>query len=316
MNKNYHKLLASTCMVVCLLGTPKAMAQAVIFPQQQQAGIALVEVNGEEYVLKNDLLSASFIRTADGKLLFNGCKAMNLKPGSELFKVILGNGTALNASDMKLESVDTEELNANIAAAKGSERFAGKAIKAVFSKDNLTIEWRAVLRDGSHYLRTDLNITAKNDQAMQSVTPMIYTVDNIAAGSAPAVVGNTRGAVLASDKIFAGLETPMGVNAIKTENAGIENFTPKSWTTESFNFSPGTDTPADILKIRVEDGGKYFDLTPEDIKAAQGYVTFREAGEQTVTFQYKGGAHRLQLVGVDVIKAQTDEVVAHDYHFG
>ena len=40
MNKNYHKLLASTCMVVCLLGTPKAMAQAVIFPQQQQAGIA------------------------------------------------------------------------------------------------------------------------------------------------------------------------------------------------------------------------------------------------------------------------------------
>lgn len=52
MNKNYHKLLASTCMVVCLLGTPKAMAQAVIFPQQQQAGIALVEVNGEEYVLK------------------------------------------------------------------------------------------------------------------------------------------------------------------------------------------------------------------------------------------------------------------------
>lgn len=316
MNKNYHKLLASTCMVVCLLGTPKAMAQAVIFPQQQQAGIALVEVNGEEYVLKNDLLSASFIRTADGKLLFNGCKAMNLKPGSELFKVILGNGTALNASDMKLESVDTEELNANIAAAKGSERFAGKAIKAVFSKDNLTIEWRAVLRDGSHYLRTDLNITAKNDQAMQSVTPMIYTVDNIAAGSAPAVVGNTRGAVLASDKIFAGLETPMGVNAIKTENAGIENFTPKSWTTESFNFSPGTDTPADILKIRVEDDGKYFDLTPEDIKAAQGYVTFREAGEQTVTFQYKGGAHRLQLVGVDVIKAQTDEVVAHDYHFG
>lgn len=100
MNKNYHKLLASTCMVVCLLGTPKAMAQAVIFPQQQQAGIALVEVNGEEYVLKNDLLSASFIRTADGKLLFNGCKAMNLKPGSELFKVILGNGTALNASDI------------------------------------------------------------------------------------------------------------------------------------------------------------------------------------------------------------------------
>ena len=84
----------------------------------------------------------------------------------------------------------------------------------------------------------------------------------------------------------------------------------------TFNFSPGTDTPADILKIRVEDGGKYFDLTPEDIKAAQGYVTFREAGEQTVTFQYKGGAHRLQLVGVDVIKAQTDEVVAHDYHFG
>lgn len=49
MNKNYHKLLASTCMVVCLLGTPKAMAQAVIFPQQQQAGIALVEVGSVDF---------------------------------------------------------------------------------------------------------------------------------------------------------------------------------------------------------------------------------------------------------------------------
>ena len=77
-----------------------------------------------------------------------------------------------------------------------------------------------MLRDGSHYLRTTLEVTADKDQAMQSITPMIYNVDNETAQAVPVVVGNTRGALLASTKIFAGLETPMGVNSTHTANAG------------------------------------------------------------------------------------------------
>lgn len=196
-----------------MLGSGQGIiAQKVVFPQTQQAGTASIAVDGNEYTLKNNLLTAKFVKQ-DGSLFFNGCEEMNLKAGTELFKVVLGDGTTFTSSQMTLQSVEEEELTGNAAAAKGSDRFNGKALKAVFKKDKLNVTWHAVLRDGSHYLRTTLEVTADDDQAMQSITPMIYNVDNEAAKTVPVVVGNTRGALLASNKIFAGLETPMGVNS-------------------------------------------------------------------------------------------------------
>ena len=97
---------------------------------------------------------------------------MNLKPGTELFKVVLGDGTSFNASDMNLINIKEENLQGDEKAVKGSDRCQGKSIIATFQKGNLQIEWSAVLRDGSHYLRTEIHITAHADQAMQSITPM------------------------------------------------------------------------------------------------------------------------------------------------
>lgn len=193
----------------------KACAQKVIFPQAQQAGIASESVENGIYTLSNDLLTAKFIKT-DDKVFFGGCKEMNLKPNTELFKVVLGDGTTFNASDMKLMSFSEETLFGDAKATKGSDRFNGKAIKAEFKRGNLLITWKAILRDGSHYLRTSLEITSHADQAMQSITPMIYLVDTQTANSTPTVVGNTRGSLLASEKIFAGLETPMGINSVSS----------------------------------------------------------------------------------------------------
>lgn len=59
---------------------------------------------------------------------------MNLKPGTELFKVVLGDGSSFTSSEMELVSVETEELVGNKDAVKGSDRFDGKAIKAVLKK--------------------------------------------------------------------------------------------------------------------------------------------------------------------------------------
>ena len=52
-----------------------AFSQSVIFPQEQQAGVATSSVVGATYTLGNDLLSASFV-LSDGKLTFGGCEAM------------------------------------------------------------------------------------------------------------------------------------------------------------------------------------------------------------------------------------------------
>lgn len=214
MNNNIKRwLVASACCF--MLGSGQSiMAQQVIFPQEVQANKAQLESNTNKWTLKNSLLTAKFAKV-DGKLIFNGCKEMNLKPSTELFKVVLGNGNNFTSSDMELVSIETEELVGNKNAVKGSDRFDGKGLKAVFKKDKLHIVWHAVLRDGSHYLRTTLDVATEEDVAMQSITPMIYYVDCKKAKTTPMVVGNTRGAILASNKIFAGLETPMGVNSVE-----------------------------------------------------------------------------------------------------
>lgn len=238
---------------------------------------------------------------------------MNLKAGTDLFKVVLGDGTSFTSSDMTLVSVEEETLTGKADAVKGSDRFDGKAIKAVFKKDRLNVTWHAVLRDGSHYLRTTLEVTADKDQAMQSITPMLYVVDNNAAKSVPVVVGNTRGAVLASDKIFAGLETPMGVNSTQVANAGMDSFNPKGWNSGSFVWAPGEELPQAIREadLKVDN----VSVSPDDVMGARGYVSFRKTGKQTLTFQYTSGNHRLDIVGVDVVDG-TGKVLASDYHSG
>ncbi len=191
-------------------------AQAVIFPQKKQPGVAKITQKSNSYQLANKVLKASFINTG-GKLYFNGCSELGLQPSTELFKVLLGDGKNITASEMKLEDVKMATLAENPSAATASLRYAGKALEARFTYEELSIVWRAVLRNGSHYLRTEMDIQAAKDLPMKGIVAMNYLVAKNSAYTAPEVVGNTRGAILASNHIFAGLETPMGLNSCKDE---------------------------------------------------------------------------------------------------
>lgn len=191
-------------------------AQAVIFPQKKQPGVAKITQKSNSYQLANKVLKASFINTG-GKLNFNGCSELGLQPSTELFKVLLGDGKTITASEMKLEDVKMVTLAENPSAATASLRYAGKALEARFTYEELSIVWRAVLRNGSHYLRTEMDIQAAKDLPMKGIVAMNYLVAKNSAYTAPEVVGNTRGAILASNHIFAGLETPMGLNSCKDE---------------------------------------------------------------------------------------------------
>lgn len=191
-------------------------AQAVIFPQKKQPGVAKITQKSNSYQLANKVLKASFINIG-GKLYFNGCSELGLQPSTELFKVLLGDGKTITASEMKLEDVKMATLAENPSAATASLRYAGKALEARFTYEELSIVWRAVLRNGSHYLRTEMDIQAAKDLPMKGIVAMNYLVAKNSAYTAPEVVGNTRGAILASNHIFAGLETPMGLNSCKDE---------------------------------------------------------------------------------------------------
>ena len=215
MNKNNLLKLALT-LIMPLSLCMGSWAQAVIFPQKKQPGVAKITQKANSYQLANKVLKASFINTG-GKLYFNGCSELGLQPDTELFKVLLGDGKNITASEMKLEDVKMVTLAENPSAATASLRYAGKALEARFTYEELSIVWRAVLRNGSHYLRTEMDIQAAKDLPMKGIVAMNYLVAKNSAYTAPEVVGNTRGAILASNHIFAGLETPMGLNSSKDE---------------------------------------------------------------------------------------------------
>ncbi len=306
MHKSICKRLLLGLLALTLGGTATQVhAQAVIFPQEQQPGSAqLSETNGT-YTLGNDLFSVSFAK-AEGKLTFGGCDAMNLLAGDDLFKLKLQTGDEVGSSAMTLGEVTTQSLTGNAFAVRGVERFNGQQLVANYTYGDLQIVWRAVLRDGSHYLRTEMEITANgNDVAMETITPMLYTVQNVAGNTPPVVVGNTRGAVIANNKIFAGLETPMGLQKAGL-NQDTDNFTKDGWTPDQFSWKPGaSELPAGITGI-----------TYDKIAANRGYIYFKEAGSQTLTFQWVSGTKKLNLKGVDLLDPLTNEVVASDYHAG
>ena len=189
---------------------------AAIYPMQQNnVGVALLSHTGDVYTLSNNVLAASFVRVGDA-LFFGGSTAMNLLPGTEPFTVAFGDGVSVPASAMTLTSIDATDLAADPSAVGAAEHFAGKALTAhyeyTYNDARLSILWRAVLRDGSHYLRTEMELTGTDDVDMYNIIPLVYNVDVATAGSAPEVVGNTRGAILMNNRIFAGLENPVAYN--------------------------------------------------------------------------------------------------------
>ena len=199
---------------------------AVVYPEQQTAvgKASATEANGA-YTLSNNVLAASFVKV-DGALYFGGSKAMNLEAGTEPFTVAVGNGLNVPASAMTLKSLELEDLIGDENAVGGAEHYDGKALVAdyeyKYGDATLHIAWKAVLRDGSHYLRTEMKLTGDKDVKMYNVIPLTYNVDTKAAGSAPQVVGNTRGAILLSDKIFAGLENPVGYNTVSADGTFMQ----------------------------------------------------------------------------------------------
>ena len=293
---------------------------AVLYPAQQTAvGAAKSEKKDNVYTLSNNVLAASFAEMG-GAIYFAGCKAMDLVAGTEPFTVAFGNGTTVPASGMTLESVALKDLAAKDNAIGGAEHYAGKALEAnykyTYEGQTVAIVWRAVLRDGSHYLRTEMELTGEDDVDMFNIIPMIYNVDTKAAGSTPEVIGNTRGAVLMSNKIFAGLETPTAYNTVGDATGEEDNWnltaTIDPVTIESNAWVEMTEKEADQVK-RVEEatGASY----PYLHAFKKEGVELTEGQKVEVTLTYKQGDHKLYIGGIDLL-ASNGDIAAMDYHAG
>ena len=291
-----------------------AYTNAVLYPAQQEAvGAAKTTGGNDVYTLYNNVLAASFVEVGNA-LFFAGSEAMNLVAGTELFTVAFGEGDVVPASAMTLKNVAWEDLAANAKAVGGAEHFAGKQLVANFeytyNESKIEIVWRAVLRDGSHYLRTEMELKGVNDVDMFNIIPMIYNVDTKAAGSTPKALGNTRGKVIMSNKIFAGLDTPTAYNTVGGAD-DEDKWILKNTTTTALEASAWTQQALADVPMRIQEVGgsdKTYCTYSEN-------VTLKKDQKVVVTLTYKNGAKRFDIDGVDLLD-QNSSVVASDYHHG
>ena len=299
-------------------GQSEPYANAWVYPKQQDnVGAASAEEVDGVYTLRNRVLAASYMKVGNA-LYFAGSNAMNLVAGTEPFTVAFGNGDNVPASAMTLKNVALENLTGNNSAIGGAEHFDGKQLVAnyeyTYKGAKVEIVWRAVLRDGSHYLRTEMELKGVNDVDMFNVIPMIYNVDTQAAGSTPKVVGNTRGAVLMSNKIFAGLETPTAYNTVGeatgeadpwnlVETKPVVSLSPTSWKQVASDKVPGRVTEAT--------GAGY----PNVLAYTMENVELKKGQKIEVEVKYTSGNHRLNFGGADLLDA-TGNTAAMDYHSG
>lgn len=281
-------------------------------------GKAVGTKEGSTYTLKNEVLEASFA-WKDGGVVFGGLKAADgtelVQGGGAVFHLSLADGTQMSSADMTVSAPQLVQLAPEDTLRVAAQQ-PGQAITATFEAPNgaFTVEWRAVLRDGSHYLRQEYTLKGgKTPVPFATITPL--QVVPTAEGGIPSISGNTtHGTVVVTDKMFMGLETPMSVMTVGRHGAVQEDtWSPESWTPGMFGSVFAV--PESFHPVY---GKKYDERSGPVVKnllVAEGAVKFEEAGDCAIDFRYEKGNNRLNMVGVQLVTSG-GQVIAEDIHPG
>ena len=197
--KSLKKLLLALSIFAAAL---PALNAEVVYPSQTQPDVAVAKGSTG---LANKIVSAQFSSAKGFVVKLSGKKVVSAE---ELFEIVLGNGERVPASKMTCSGIKKVALKGTPDALKLSGRHPGQALTATFTKGDLVVAWSAVLRDGSHYIRQELKISAKKDTPMTAIVPLALTMKDAK------VLGNTRGSPVVTETAFAALETPMGKNEV------------------------------------------------------------------------------------------------------
>ncbi len=173
-------------------------------------GVAKAEIRSQLLSLSNQMVEAQW-SVREGKLtglkfVIRGTGAENALP-RDPFILILKDGTPVRASEMTFVSGPRiEVLHTDLVASRAAEHSAGRAIlvRLQDSARKLSVDWRAILRDGSNYVREEITISALNDD--QPITEVRLFDGNVPGAS---VVGSVKGSPVTAGDLFLGFEDPL-----------------------------------------------------------------------------------------------------------
>lgn len=304
--------------LLTVLAAAGVSSAAVEYPGANP-GVAKASQRGITYTVSNEVLSADF-SWKDGGVYFGGFKAADgtvlVNGGEPVFRITLADKSELSSADMVATAPQIVDLKGDSSLLTASKQLPGKAISSTFTAPDgsFSVEWRAVLRDGSHYLRQEYTIKASGKPIyFNTITPL--QVIPTAAGGTPTISGNTtNGTVVVTDKLFMGLETPMSFMTVGQQGSVQEDtWTADAWTPQMFGS---------VFNIPESFGavyGKKYDAKNgpilRDLRVAEGPVNFAASGELVVDFKYKRGNNRLNIVAVQLVSA-SGQVITEDVHPG
>ena len=129
------------------------------------------------------------------------------------FSLTLADGSKITSSRMRLvEAPKIQSLTAQSHASRLSERLPGRAVTATFedAPHGLRATWRAMLRDGSHYIRQEVAVSAMNERVpITRVTMLDLSVADAK------VAGSVKGSPVTSGGWFLGFEQPLSESILE-----------------------------------------------------------------------------------------------------
>jgi hypothetical protein len=187
------------------LGGIAALLGAVVF--------ASAPLRAAEFTLDNDQVVVTCV-TKGGRLLPGTLRdkrtGETVKLGDGLFTLVMTNGSFLHAGEFKLVGEPrVAPLAVNPGASRRAEQLSGKELVAdLTSADgNLSVTWRAILRDGSRYLRQEFTFKAgKKEVPLNGILLMEMNLP----GAHP--TGTVDGSPVATETVFFGAEHPLSIN--------------------------------------------------------------------------------------------------------
>ncbi len=171
---------------------------------------ARVLATGRDLTLANDAIAATFT-IDDGTLrlasLADRLNRSSIPPPRELFAIVLHDGTQLRSSEFTVVGdARVETLVPDSQASRFADRLSGNAVavELLHRSGRARVQWRALLRDGAHYVRQTISVDAVGAELVIDGVRMIDFVNLPDA----LVVGSVDGSPIVSGNWFLGIEHP------------------------------------------------------------------------------------------------------------
>jgi hypothetical protein len=180
---------------------------------------ASANVAANDFTLGNSVIAGVW-HVAGGRLravrVEDRANGRSLAVPAAVFALTMADGTVLTANAMTVvDAPKVEPVHGAPGASRFAERLDGRQLTVLLrdASGQIDATWRAVLRDGSRYLRQEVTLHARGHAAP---VRQITLVDLHAPGAA--VSGTVKGSPVVFDDWYVGFEHPLSLSAVEGDH--------------------------------------------------------------------------------------------------